>query len=520
MKRIRALAAMLLSIVFLAVGAGRAEAISNEEILDQVIAYYNPQLAEARPIAQCALNGGSLQNCVEGELLANPDVQRMVAVLNAFNERDYPRVIQLAGVGVACAWVEFPEKEIICSDFAQVLVDVGAAAIETQVEVVGAVAELFTDGAATVGCWTGISSCGDDEPANQFNAAMEWDRCFKGRTEEGVIARLYGGAGWARLIQRELPSHRFAEGSLLGDCYPFVSEPTLQFASSAVIRAALQSYVAPPPVPLPASSSPFSSTWNDANPWGAQPTGASQDQIATNFVNFAAYASAPLSDQYEQLVEEAAAAALDEPAQDYTNLQGIWAVRAVLQGKDAFVATIETRGQMIALSPDGRATRQNRDCIGALSTAGAHMIDRWADAGAHVQSTRDVRGYTSANWNQRKPEAWCANTYTPAFSAELQRRLTAYDEALARSCTSPRNEPFSLTCPIIGSGYARCQNAFQGIPRGHCARATVNVRVIQPTAPVASEPQTAPPVERAPPAPDEQQRETPPTIMRPTPRAG
>jgi hypothetical protein len=381
--------------------------------------------------------------------------------------------------------------------------------------VANAVAELFGDAAASVGCWTGIYCDDDDAPANQFDAAAEWNRCFKPRVQEGIVARLSGGYSWARLIRRQTPAHRFTSGSLLGACYSFVAVPD---NALDVLGAAASAIGGVQPM---AGAAPFTPGWNAANPWASQPTGGgvSQDVIATNFANFAAYSSAPLSDEYERIVEDSALASLDEAAQDYSNLQGIFAVRAILQARNAFITMLEQRGSPLAVSVAGHTSAQRNQCVGTLSTPQAHMVDRWVDSGAHTNSTRDTHGFSIATWPQKNPQAWCYETYAPAFNAALQARMTAYQEALQRNCSEARGDAFTLQCPALGSGMQRCRTAFQGIPRGHCNLIPINVRVLPPSQPPPVTeplpPLTAPPAEPAPPR--ERTPTAPPGIMVPPP---
>lgn len=502
-------------------GAQRpAEALTTEDALFQIVAYYNPTLAEAQPLVHCVAQGTNVSSCgqqfLQGEALQDPNVQRMLQVMDAYKGGRWGEVISLAGVGVACAWIDNPP--VVCSAFAQVLVDVGAQAVTAQIEVANAVVQIFGDTAKTVGCWTGIyCDDDDDEPANQYNAGAEWNRCFKPRVQEGVIARLYGGDGYSRLIRRQTASHRFSSSSLIGACYPWVATPDIQI--STTLSASMLRSLATTPAPLPGPSVPFTDAWNTANPWGAPPPNAATTTADTQtmFADFIAFATPPLSTQYEEIVEQGALASLETPSLDYVNLQGIWNVRAVSQGMTAFVELVETRGQMISLSLDGRASRQRSECFTALSTPDAHILDRWADTGARIHSTSAINGLSAANWTERSPAGWCDNTYVPTFRAEAQRRLTAYDHALAQGCTIVRDDRFSLACPLIGGGMGNCQTAFQGIQRGHCTRATLAVRVIpQTSVPPATE--TPPPAVETAPAPAQQRQPEQPSILRPPPR--
>lgn len=461
---IRCVLAILSFLMALTVSSQQsAEALSTEDVLFQIVGYYNPQLGAAQPLVHCILDGQSVDSCAQAHLEQQArddvDVQRMLAVLDAYDKEHWGEVIELAGAGVACTWLQVPDA--LCSGFVQAAKEVADAAASVPGAALNA-AEALLD---AVPC---LYNCGGDE----FDPEAEWARCYAPRVSEGVALRLLGDNKWASFIRGELPTHSFAGGSLLASCYPA-----------------------------------FAGTGSSASLVGA-------------IADYLAQVNEPMRQAYIGLVEDAALASLDEAAQDYGNLQGLWAVRAVGQGMDAFVDTIAARGQIISLSFDARVRTQMAQCATTLSTPGAHMIDRWADAGAHANSTREVRGFTSASWPQQKPQAWCNTTYVPAFSAEAQRRITAYDAAIAQGCSPAREDRFSLSCPLLGGGMARCQVAFQAITRGHCSRAVLNLRVIpsnQPPPVVDAPPvtETAPPSTPSPPR--VRVTPVPPSVMTPAP---
>ncbi len=149
---------------------------------------------------------------------------------------------------------------------------------------------------------------------------------------------------------------------------------------------------------------------------------------------------------------------------------------------------------------------QRTACLATFDTAGAHMIDRWADSGARAGSTRAVRGLDAANWSTRKPREWCENYYVAQFAQRLTTRKTAYDEAIARGCRpAPRATPFVLQCPALGGGFQRCRAALDNIQNAQCTFIPINLRPIAPqqTPPNATEAPpptttTTPPQPRAP----------------------
>ncbi len=447
-----------------------ASALTPEDVLFEIVAYYNPTLAEAQPLVHCVITGAAVDSCaqqfLQGAALEDPNIQRMLQVMDAYNRDAYAEVISLAGVGVACAWIDNPP--VICSQFAQVVVDIGAEAINAQIAVTSAVAELFVDAAASVGCWTGVYCDDDAAPANQYDAAAEWQRCFQSRVEEGLVLRLSGGNRWANFIRRQPSSHLFAARSVLGECYPFASQAELQLTSVAVIHA-LHAAQSSPPAPLPGGQ-PFSNGWDQANPWATLPDTISQPDATRMLSDFVAYSSAPLSDQFEKLIEDAAQSAIDEAAQDYSNVQTNWTARPDPQARQALVALL-TNTNPIQPGIPYYAASQLASCMQTFDTPEAHMIDRWADSGARANSSRSVRTINASNWAERRPVAWCNNYYVASFTQILTARKAAYDAALARGCTrigGRTPNPLMLQCPALGGGLQRCHGALDGVQGAQC----------------------------------------------------
>ena len=467
-----------------------ASALSTEGVLFEIVGYYNPSLAEAQPLVHCIVHGGAVSACsqqfLQQEALEDPNVQRMLHVMQLYKDGDYPQMISVAGVGVACAWIDNPP--VVCSQFAQVIANVGAAAINAQVDMANAVVALFGDAVASVGCYTGIYCDDDDGPSDRYDGGAEWQRCFQNRVAEGVQMRLSGGERWAGLIRRELPSRRFARGSLLAGCYPFVAEAQLHLTNIALAQALGAPTSTPAPQPLPGGN-PFSDGWNQANPWGALPATIPEGAVRDHFADFVAHASAPLSDKYEQLVEDASAQAIDEAAQDFISLQTLWTARPDSQARQA-VATMLTNAGPIQASIATYIESQRNSCVQTLSTPEAHIVDRWADSGAHSHSSRAVRGIDASNWTQRSPNVWCESYYAATFAQILTARKTAYDEALARGChVNARNpNPLVLQCPALGGGMQRCRAALDGVHTAQCTLIPIELRPVpQQTAPDASE---------------------------------
>lgn len=495
-----------------------ASALSAEDVLFEIVSYYNPTLAQAQPLVSCIVHGGAVSPCAQQTLqqtaLDDPNVQRMLQVMRLYKDGDYAQMIAVAGVGVACAWIDNPP--VVCSRFAQVISDAGAAAINAHVEMANAVVELFGDVAASVGCYTGIYCNDDDEASERYDGGAEWQRCFQDRVAEGVQMRLSGGDRWAGLIRRDLlPSHRFARGTLLAGCYPFVAEQQLHLTNIALAQALGASFSTPPPLP---GGSPFSNSWDQANPWGALPATIPEGPLRDHFVDFVLHASTPLSAKYEQLVEDASALAVDEAAQDFINLQTLWTARPDSQARQALAAMLTNAGPLTP-SIATYTESQRSSCVQTLSTPEAHIVDRWADSGARSNSSRAVRGIDASNWTERSPSVWCEAYYAATFSQILTARKTAYDGALARGChlNARSPDPLVLQCPALGGGMQRCRTALDNVHRAQCTLIPIELRPApQQTAPNASEtPPTA--TTTAPPQPQRlpQIRNLPPVRIPP-----
>lgn len=450
MRGLHGLVAAVAALFLIFAHTDRAEALSRAEVVQQIVAYYNPSLAEAVPVADCVMDGGSLQSCANQVLRENEDVQRMVQVLEAYREHEYMRMVTLAGVGAACAWVELPDS--VCNGVFEALSDAASAAAAAPSQVIGAVNDIL-EGLGDIGCT--ITGCSSDK----FDAQAEWQRCYAPHVQEAVLRRLSGGTQWIAYMRGETAAHRFAAGTLLGVCYPFALE-------------------------------------------GEYPSGSGNEVVSAIADNFAAL-NQPMMQSFLNQVEQAALAAVDEPAQDYTNLQTLWAARPDPEARHALVDLL-TAGPL-QVSIQARAASQRADCLAHFDTAGAAILEKWVSASAPGVSASVSHGVSASSWPQMRPQVFCEN-YTQTFTQILQSRKSAYDQALARGCTRvQRDDPLKLQCPALGGGFQQCRTALQGLSHAQCTLIPIQFRPVpQQTPPNASE--TPPPATTTAPVEPQPQR--------------
>lgn len=420
----------------LAVSAQRpAAALSTEDVLFEIVAYYNPQLAQSRPLVDCIAGGGAVATCAQqtitNQARDNPDVQRMLLVMDAYQKHEWLHVVELAGVGVACAWVgDFDGKQALCSGFAQA-VDV---AVNLASDAPGAVLD-------TVGAIVDALPCFYDCGSDGFDAAAEWQRCYASTMQDGIHRRL-GAGDWSRwVVAGETSAHRFRPGSLYAACYPQLV---------------------------------------DIGP-------AATRDLFDRMTDGLAEANAPMLQEYVQQVEAAALVSIDEPAMDYANLQTLWTARPDPQARLAMVTLLT---QAMAPSIATLTNTQRSDCMQTFDTPTAHVIEKWAIEGRLTLSTATSHGLNGDNWVQRNPQTWCNNYYAVTFNQLLTARKTAYDGALTHGChvneRSPN--PLVLQCPALGGGMQRCHTALDGVHNAQCTLIPLVLRPIpQQTPPNAAE---------------------------------
>lgn len=436
-----------------------AAALSTEDVLFEIVSYYNPQLAESRQLIDCIAPGGAVDECanqfVSTQARQNPDVQRMLEVMDAYQREQWLRVVQLAGVGVACSWVgDFDGKEALCSGFGEAVY----AAINLASDAPGAVL-------STVGAIVDALPCFYDCDSEGFDAAAEWQRCYASKMQEGIHRRL-GAGDWTRWVRGELPTHRFTPGSLYAACYPQLVE------------------IGP----------------------------AATRELFDRMTDGLAEANHPMLQEYIRQVEAAALASIDEPASDYANLQTLWTARPDPQARAALITLLT---QATAPSIATLTNAQRSECMQTFNTPTAHVIEKWAIEGRLTLSNATSHGINGDNWVQRNPQTWCNSYYATTFNQILTTRKTAYDEALTRGChTNGRApNPLQLQCPALGGGMQRCHTALDNVHGAQCALIPLVLRPVpqQPPPNAAETPPAA--TTTAPPQAREPQLRTPPSTI-------
>lgn len=442
------------ALAMLAVLSGNAHA----DMIDDVIRLYNPKLVSARAVIECLADGGSAVNCAtteltEGELSTDPDISNIVALIEAVNDNDYPTVVARAGLGIACAWVDFEGKAVVCNDFAAEALQLGIAAAGEAADLGKDVAEAFASLGTSLAC-TGDILCSSDS-ASEYDPSVEWDRCFTSRVREGVIARLSASDAWSDL-SHNAPSPRavqinghsvtvflFKEGSVAGECF----NPRLLAVSQAML-------------------------------------GSSNGQ---QFAQQTRQAFLPMFERYKTLVEQGAAEFLDDAQSEHHNAQQVWLIAAQTNAAEIFGGVA---GNNMPLMQFGAVMARRNACVSALNRPAAQMLAAWADAGHRIASGQQAGPFDAQNWPSNAPQAWCANTFTPALQTALQGRQTAYEQARTEGCLQVARNRLRLSCPA-GAAFAHCQTALTGVSNAQCTLSGPSIAPPPVTSPVT--PQTYPP---------------------------
>jgi hypothetical protein len=473
-----------------------APSAANADILDEVIAFYNPDLKPARPVIECALGGTALQTCAinagQQKLLAEAGgtIQQVLELMTLVDEGKYHAVIARAGIVAACAWMSFPGKDYLCSDVAGQVYEVGKAAAEATVGVVAETAKFLaefasdlTGGLAEAGkdiycSFTGCSSSGGSGISVSVDAERVWHDCFETRTKEGLAARTAGVGAWANLTSLAISAEGyFAPGSLAGAC----ANTLLKTFSSA-------------PEPKP----PSGSLWNiGALPPGVgagSPAGQnlqpSPEEMRARRLYVASHLQAvytPMTAKYLSLIEPAAANVLGPVSARYADLQAEWTTQAKALAADWFLASAPVT---IVLGAKRNACRTALNGDPATSA-----LSGWSQTGVAIGSSATVGGRVGAAWLATEaPQPWCQSGFIGAFNESVAARKSAYQEALAGGCTKVDNVNTHLVCPALSTAGARCLHAFAGSTNGKCDVGPATP--LQPTGPITPQgpiPGVAPP---------------------------
>lgn len=450
---------LVAALCFSFVMAGAAKA----DMVDDVIRLYSPKLVSSRAVLECLIDGGSAQTCAndeltQGELSTDPDIHNIVELVHAVQAHNYPVVVARAGLGFACLYVDFEGKAVVCNDFGGQIVAITSGVLGEASSLGANVANAFADLGMSVACTGGILCSNDDDT---YDPSVEWGRCFTPRVREGVLARLSPGAAWSDL-KHNTPNPRtiainghsrsvflFADGSVAGDCF----NPRL-IAFATVI-------------------------------------GDNGQQRAQHMRQ----AFFPMFERYEILVEQAAAAELDDAQSTYHNAQQVWLVAAQTNAAQIFGNVAGTNNLLLQA---GAVMGRRNACVAALDQPPAAMLAAWADSGQRVVSPQHAGPFSFDNWPANAPRQWCDHTFVPALQNALLARHNAYAAALANGCAQVARNRLRLSCPP-GAGMANCTQAFAGIGAAQCTLGGARVAPPPVTGGVTPQTTTPPPSETAPP---------------------
>lgn len=438
---------MRLAVILLALfGAGLAATPpACASIVDEILELYDPDLVTAKATAQCVLDGGGINACMIStgttQLKNNGDFQNIMAVAKAVDDKNYPLLVEKAGLAAACAWIEFPSKEVVCSELAGAVIDAGkkiATASLSVVEDAAAAAKLVSAGAKAVVCFvSGCSSSGPGFSVKVDGKAM-WANCYQNRLAASVRARLGGAATWLERTDTSLAGARFKPGSLAATCSnatmdafagasKFLAEPETQAAIAGQLRVVHMT----------------------------------------------------MTDKYRTVVEEAAARVMTPTAAAYTAQQNAQFNKASIAGAELF-----TQSGSLELVLTG----ERNACLKALSTPEATSLSRWAEGANAANTSSAIPGFTASGWpTTYAPQPWCANAYISAVQKDIVRRRDLRDKAVAAGCAVNGRDPRRFSCPAVGSAASLCQEAFKGGSGFVCDRSTIRL------SPTPVKPAVAPP---------------------------
>lgn len=443
-------------------GLFAATAPAHADMLDEVIGFYNPDLRPARPVIECVLSGTPLQTCVlDAGKAALVDeyggtLNDVITLAKAVQQSDYKTVIAKGGVIIACSWMSFPGKEVLCSDIGGALVAAGAEGVAATASVVLDVheqaAKIVADFGEEIVCLITGCSRGGSGSRVTVDAEKAWQDCFVPRLQEGLIAR-GGGDSYVALISASVRDGLFPANSLMGACV----NPLLEAVGSH-----------PPGTTLP-SAFGTSQTGSFGKPTNASVQTPKNETEMTAVADQIAVLYQPMLTRYRELTEAAAAAGLAPVAVAYHALQNQWRARAETDAADWFTATV----------PLGLAIAGKRKaCRDALDAEEATVIGRWAAAGQPFGSQSQLDGRTERDWQLAdNPQTWCKSTYVGDFQRSIAQRRALYQEAVA-GCTVPdAANPRHLVCAQSSTAGAKCLQAFAGGTEYQCEMSRAKLQV-------------------------------------------
>lgn len=437
------------------------------DFIDDAISFYNPKFVIARKAITCMADGGAFDACALklgaseannalNELKKDPDFANVIGLVKAVQKNDYPEVLARAGLGAACAWIEFPGKSLVCSDFAGEAIEAGKEAIKAQYEmgkaVINAVAdigkEIYSAGKAIVKNVLGGGGGGGSKTTITVDGEKTWHDCYAPNIQKGIIYRLGNSNGFDELVSHNRNNGLFAENSLAGNCFNGIL---------LALGTPIENTNKPPNtskiIMVGAVKKPPAKTGDDGT--------AAQLASAVN----------PLRNKFFAIVEDAAFNSLSDKIDNYQNLRNIYKAKPALRAAEIF-----TKGKPGFAAKLGETAL----CADALDKEDAKAIGKWAEVSKNLGKPPliNIDGQTQ-NWaNSAGPQPHCRDDYYPALEKEIMRRFEFYSKALNLGCIKVQSNDYLLACPkdvgrsntmqiMAASAMQNCESAFSGT-NGKC----------------------------------------------------
>ncbi len=444
-----------------------APTIARADFIDDAISFYNPKFVIARKAITCMADGGAFDACALklgaseannalNESKKDPDFANVIGLVKAVQKNDYPEVLARAGLGAACAWIEFPGKSIACSDLAGEVIKAGKEAIKAQYEmgkaVVNAVAdigkEIYSAGKAIVKDVFGGGGGGGSKTTITVDGEKTWHDCYAPNIQKGIIYRLGNSDGFDELVSHNRNNGLFAENSLAGNCFNGIllalGKPP-ENANNPLNKSKINM--------LGGIKKPAAKIGDEGT--------AAQLALAVN----------PLRNKFFAIVEDAAFNSLTDMIENYQKLRNIYKAKPSLRAAEIF-----TKGKPGFAAKLGETAL----CADALNKEDAKAIGKWAEVSKNMGKPPliNIDGKMQ-NWvNSAGPQPHCRDVYYPALENEIMRRFEFYSKALNQGCYKVQNNDYLLACPkdigrantfqiSAASAMKNCESAFSGT-KGKC----------------------------------------------------
>lgn len=139
----------LVAVLLVLAPAARADSL--DRVLDALTTagVLDPNLKSAKPLIFCLAHGGSVQDCSLGdaaraEMASNPQVQNAAEVFHAYEDHDWPGLVEKAGVAVGCALIPGGgAKDLLCGEIGKFALAAVEGVVSLLGDVGGAVAGFF-----------------------------------------------------------------------------------------------------------------------------------------------------------------------------------------------------------------------------------------------------------------------------------------------------------------------------------------------------------------------------------------